>query len=169
VRGSAAVRRVWPESAPLFRRISATDWIDGGWDLAQSVQLAKLVGPLGVDLIDCSSGGISPGAKIPVRNGYQVPFAEEIRRQTGLLTGAVGLISTTAQARAILQEGKADVVLLAREFLRQPCWPLHVANELGSHLVARAISASRARRYTRSRRRKPARFQALHGRPARDT
>jgi 2,4-dienoyl-CoA reductase-like NADH-dependent reductase (Old Yellow Enzyme family) len=126
-----AVRSVWPESAPLFLRISATDWIDGGWDLAQSVQLAKLVGPLGVDLIDCSSGGISPGAKIPVRSGYQVPFAEEIRRQTGLLTGAVGLITTAAQAHAIVQEGKADVVLLAREFLRQPYWPLHVANELG--------------------------------------
>ena len=86
--------------------------------------------PLGVDLIDCSSGGISPGAKIPVRNGYQVPFAEEIRRQSGLLTGAVGLITTAAQAHAILQEGKADVVLLAREFLRQPYWPLHAANEL---------------------------------------
>src|SRR5216683_641198 len=126
-----AVRRVWPESAPLFLRISATDWIDGGWDLAQSVQLAKLVVPLGVDLIDCSSGGISPGAKIPVRNGYQVPFAEEIRRETGLLTGAVGLITTAAQAHAIVQEEKADVVLLAREFLRQPYWPLHVANELG--------------------------------------
>lgn len=126
-----AVRRVWPESAPLFLRISATDWIDGGWDLAQSVQLAKLVGPLGVDLIDCSSGGLSPGAKIPVRSGYQVPFAEEIRRQTGLLTGAVGLITTAAQAQAIVQEGKADVVLLAREFLRQPYWPLYVANELG--------------------------------------
>src|SRR6266849_9660704 len=125
-----AVRRVWPESAPLFLRISATDWIDGGWDLAQSVQLAKLVGPLGVDLIDCSSGGIAPGAKIRVRSGYQVPFAEEIRRRTGLLTGAVGLITTAAQAHAILQEGKADVVLLAREFLRQPYWPLHAANEL---------------------------------------
>src|SRR6267143_454497 len=128
---AAAARRVWPESAPLFLRISATDWIDGGWDLAQSVQLAKLVGPLGVDLIDCSSGGISPGAKIPVRSGYQVPFAEEIRRQTGLLTGAVGLITTAAQAHAIVQEEKADVVLLAREFLRQPYWPLHVANALG--------------------------------------
>jgi 2,4-dienoyl-CoA reductase-like NADH-dependent reductase (Old Yellow Enzyme family) len=118
----------------VFREVlceSATDWIDGGWDLAQSVQLAKLVGPLGVDLIDCSSGGISPGAKIPVRSGYQVPFAEEIRRQTGLLTGAVGLITTAAQAHAVLQEGKADVVLLAREFLRQPYWPLYVANELG--------------------------------------
>jgi 2,4-dienoyl-CoA reductase-like NADH-dependent reductase (Old Yellow Enzyme family) len=127
----AALRRVWPQSAPLFLRISATDWIEGGWDLDQSVELAKLVGPLGVDLIDCSSGGIAPSAKIPVRPGYQVPFADQIRRETGLLTGAVGLISTAAQADAILREDKADVVLLAREFLRQPYWPLHVANELG--------------------------------------
>ena len=127
----SAIRSVWPESAPLFLRISATDWIEGGWDLAQSVRLAKLVGPLGVDLVDCSSGGLAPGAKIPVRAGYQVPFAEEIRRQTGLLTGAVGMITTGSQAAAIIQEGKADVVLLAREFLRQPYWPLHVARELG--------------------------------------
>jgi 2,4-dienoyl-CoA reductase-like NADH-dependent reductase (Old Yellow Enzyme family) len=127
----SAVRRVWPESAPLFLRISATDWIEGGWDLEQSVQLAELVRPLGVDLIDCSSGGLAPGAKIPIRAGYQVPFAEEIRRRTGLLTGAVGLITSAAQADAILREEKADVVLLAREFLRQPYWPLHVAHELG--------------------------------------
>jgi 2,4-dienoyl-CoA reductase-like NADH-dependent reductase (Old Yellow Enzyme family) len=126
-----AVRRVWPESAPLFLRISATDWIEGGWDLEQSIRLAELAGPLGVDLIDCSSGGLAPGAKIPVRAGYQVPFADEIRRRTGLLTGAVGLITTAAQADLILREGKADVVLLAREFLRQPYWPLHVARELG--------------------------------------
>jgi 2,4-dienoyl-CoA reductase-like NADH-dependent reductase (Old Yellow Enzyme family) len=127
----AAVRRVWPESAPLFLRISATDWIEGGWDLEQSTRLAELVGPLGVDLIDCSSGGLAPGAKIPTRAGYQVPFADEIRRETGILTGAVGLITTAGQADAILREGKADVVLLAREFLRQPYWPLHVARELG--------------------------------------
>jgi len=127
----AAVRRVWPESAPLFLRISATDWIEGGWDLDQSTRLVELVGPLGVDLIDCSSGGLALGAKIPTRAGYQVPFADEIRRKTGILTGAVGLITTAAQADAILREGKADVVLLAREFLRQPYWPLHVARELG--------------------------------------
>lgn len=127
----AAVRHAWPESAPLFLRISATDWIEGGWDLEQSTRLAELVGPLGVDLIDCSSGGLAPGAKIPTRAGYQVPFADEIRRETGILTGAVGLITTAAQADAILREGKADVVLLAREFLRQPYWPLHVARELG--------------------------------------
>jgi 2,4-dienoyl-CoA reductase-like NADH-dependent reductase (Old Yellow Enzyme family) len=127
----AAVRRVWPESAPLFLRISATDWIEGGWDVDQSIRLAELVGPLGVDLIDCSSGGLAPGAKIPIRAGYQVPFADEIRRKTGSLTGAVGLITTAAQADEILREGKADVVLLAREFLRQPYWPLQVAHELG--------------------------------------
>jgi 2,4-dienoyl-CoA reductase-like NADH-dependent reductase (Old Yellow Enzyme family) len=127
----SGIRSVWPESAPLFLRISATDWIEGGWDLDQSVELAELVGPLGVDLIDCSSGGLAPGAKIPVRAGYQIPFAEEIRSQTGLLTGAVGMITTAAQADAILREEKADVVLLAREFLRQPYWPLLVANELG--------------------------------------
>ncbi len=127
----SAVRRVWPESAPLFLRISATDWIEGGWDLDQSIRLAEMVGPLGVDLIDCSSGGLAAGAKIPIRAGYQVPFADEIRRKTGILTGAVGLISTAAQADAILREGKADIVLLAREFLRQPYWPLHVAHELG--------------------------------------
>jgi 2,4-dienoyl-CoA reductase-like NADH-dependent reductase (Old Yellow Enzyme family) len=127
----AAVRHVWPESAPLFLRISATDWIAGGWDLDQSIRLAALVGPLGVDLIDCSSGGLAPGARIPTSAGYQVPFADEIRRETGILTGAVGLITTAAQADAILREGKADVVLLAREFLRQPYWPLHVARELG--------------------------------------
>jgi 2,4-dienoyl-CoA reductase-like NADH-dependent reductase (Old Yellow Enzyme family) len=126
-----AIRRVWPESAPLFLRISATDWIEGGWDLDQSIRLAELVRPLGVDLIDCSSGGLAPGAKIPIRAGYQVPFADEIRRQTGILTGAVGLITTAAQADVILREGKADVVLLAREFLRQPYWPLQVARELG--------------------------------------
>jgi 2,4-dienoyl-CoA reductase-like NADH-dependent reductase (Old Yellow Enzyme family) len=126
-----AIRRVWPESAPLFLRISATDWLDDGWDLNQSIRLAEIVRPLGVDLIDCSSGGLAPGAKIPIRAGYQVPFADEIRRQTGILTGAVGLITTAAQADAILREGKADVVLLAREFLRQPYWPLQVARELG--------------------------------------
>lgn len=127
----SAVRRVWPESAPLFLRISATDWIEDGWDIEQSVQLAEMVGPLGVDLVDCSSGGLAPGAKIPVRAGYQVRFADEIRRRTGLLTGAVGLITSAAQADAILRDSKADVVLLAREFLRQPYWPLHVAHELG--------------------------------------
>jgi 2,4-dienoyl-CoA reductase-like NADH-dependent reductase (Old Yellow Enzyme family) len=126
-----SVRKVWPEGYPLWVRISATDWIEGGWDLDQSVELAQQIGPLGTDLVDCSSGGIAPGAKIPVRAGYQVPFADEIRRKAGILTGAVGMITTAAEADAILREEKADVVLLAREFLRQPYWPLRVAHELG--------------------------------------
>jgi 2,4-dienoyl-CoA reductase-like NADH-dependent reductase (Old Yellow Enzyme family) len=126
-----AVRRVWPEKFPLFVRISATDWVPGGWDIDQSVALAELLGPLGVDLIDCSSGGIVPGAQIPLGPGYQVPFAYTIRQQTGILTGAVGMITSAAQADAILGEGKADVVILAREFLRNPYWPLSVARELG--------------------------------------
>ena len=126
-----AVRKVWPEGNPLFVRISATDWVEGGWDVEQSVVLAKMVGPLGVDLIDCSSGGNVPAAKIPVGPGYQVPFAEEIRRRAGILTGAVGMITTPEQADAILREGKADMVLLAREFLRQPYFPLVAGQQLG--------------------------------------
>ena len=127
----AAIRGVWPAGYPLFLRISATDWIDGGWDLDQSVELAKKIAPLGVDLIDCSSGGIAPGANIPIRAGYQVPFAREIRYETKIMTGAVGLITTARQADTILREENADVVILAREFLRQPYWPLQVAGELG--------------------------------------
>jgi 2,4-dienoyl-CoA reductase-like NADH-dependent reductase (Old Yellow Enzyme family) len=127
----AAVRGVWPAGYPLFVRISATDWIDGGWDVDQSVELAKKIAPLGVDLIDCSSGGIAPGAKIPIRAGYQVPFAQEIRYETKIMTGAVGLITSARQADTILREENADVVLLAREFLRQPYWPLQVASDLG--------------------------------------
>ena len=126
-----AVRKVWPEGNPLFVRISATDWVEGGWDVEQSVVLAKMVGPLGVDLIDCSSGGNVPAAKIPVGPGYQVPFAEEIRRRAGILTGAVGMITTPEQADTILREGKADMVLLAREFLRQPYFPLVAGQQLG--------------------------------------
>jgi 2,4-dienoyl-CoA reductase-like NADH-dependent reductase (Old Yellow Enzyme family) len=127
----AAVRKVWPEGYPLWVRISATDWIEGGWDLEQSVELAKQIGPLGVDLVDCSSGGISPKAMIPVRAGYQVPFAEEIRRKAGIMTGAVGMITTPAEVDEIIRDEKADVVLMAREFLRRPYWPLGAAQELG--------------------------------------
>ncbi|HKM91522.1 MAG TPA: NADH:flavin oxidoreductase/NADH oxidase [Candidatus Acidoferrales bacterium] len=127
----SAVRKAWPESNPLWIRISATDWLEGGWDLSQSMELAKQLGPLGVDLVDCSSGGLAPGAKIPIREGYQVPFSEAIRRATGVLTGAVGMITTAEHAEAILQEGKADVVLMARQFLRQPYWPLDAARALG--------------------------------------
>ncbi len=127
----AAVRKVWPAAYPLFVRISATDWIAGGWDLDQSIQLVEKIAPLGVDLIDCSSGGIAPGAKIPIRAGYQVPFAREIRNETDVMTGAVGLIASANQADTILREESADVVIMAREFLRQPYWPLHVAQDLG--------------------------------------
>jgi 2,4-dienoyl-CoA reductase-like NADH-dependent reductase (Old Yellow Enzyme family) len=127
----AAIRGVWPDGYPLFVRISATDWIEGGWDIDQSVELAKKIAPLGVDLIDCSSGGIAPGANIPIRAGYQVPFAREIRYETKIMTGAVGLITSARQADTILLEENADVVILAREFLRQPYWPLQIASDLG--------------------------------------
>jgi 2,4-dienoyl-CoA reductase-like NADH-dependent reductase (Old Yellow Enzyme family) len=126
-----AVRRVWPICYPLFVRISASDWVPGGWDIEQSMALAELLGPLGVDLIDCSSGGMVPNAQIPVAPGFQVPFADQIRQRTGILTGAVGMITNANQADAILDQGKADVVILAREFLRQPYWPLAIARDLG--------------------------------------
>jgi len=129
-----AVRRVWPERAPLFVRISATDWVDGGWDIQQSVEFARQLKGLGVDLIDCSSGGIVPYARIPVGPGYQTPFAERIRREAGILTGAVGMITLPSQAETIVAEGQADAVLLAREFLRDPYWPLRAARELGQQI-----------------------------------
>jgi 2,4-dienoyl-CoA reductase-like NADH-dependent reductase (Old Yellow Enzyme family) len=127
----AAVRTVWPERLPLYVRLSATDWVEGGWNLEESVALARELVPLGVDLIDCSSGGAVPGAVIPVGPGYQVPFAARIRAETGIATGAVGMITTAAQAEAIVASGQADLVLMAREFLRRPHWPLHAALELG--------------------------------------
>ena len=127
----AAVREVWSEEKPLWLRISATDWVEGGWDIEQSVELAKVVKELGVDLIDCSSGGTVAYAVIKVGPGFQVPFAAQIRREAGVATGAVGLITEPKQADAIVREGKADVVLMAREVLRRPQWPLHAAPELG--------------------------------------
>jgi 2,4-dienoyl-CoA reductase-like NADH-dependent reductase (Old Yellow Enzyme family) len=126
-----AVRAVWPGDLPVLLRLSATDWVDGGWDLEQSVRLAGMLGPLGVDLLDCSSGGNVPRAQIPLGPGYQVPLAARIRRETGLATAAVGLITRPAQAQAILDEGAADLVLLGRELLRNPRWPLAAAQELG--------------------------------------
>ncbi len=123
----SAIRRIWPETIPLFVRISASDWTEGGWDVEQSVELAQQIGPLGVDLIDCSSGGNIATAKIPLTPGYQVPFSEAVRKSGGIATGAVGLITSGEQAEAIIAEGKADVIFLAREFLRDPYWPLHVA------------------------------------------
>ena len=126
-----AVRAVWPERLPVFVRISCTDWREGGWDVEQSVELARRLGGRGVDLVDCSSGGAVPDATIPLAPGYQVPFAERIRREAGIATGAVGLITDAAQAEAIVA-GEADCVLLARELLRHPYWPLHAAQELGA-------------------------------------
>ncbi|WP_187262288.1 NADPH dehydrogenase NamA [Pontibacter beigongshangensis] len=125
-----AVRSVWPEEYPLFVRVSATDWTDGGWTAEDAAALAAVLREQGVDLIDCSSGGNVPAAKIPVGPGYQVQFAERIKNQTGILTGAVGLITDAQQAQEILAAGKADLVLLAREFLRDPYFPLHAAHEL---------------------------------------
>lgn len=127
----AATREVWPERLPLFLRISATDWVDGGWDIEQSVALAQAIKGDGVDLIDCSSGGSVPHANIPVEPNYQVPFARRIREATGIATGAVGLITEPAQAEKIIADGDADMVLLARELLRDPYWPRRAARELG--------------------------------------
>lgn len=125
-----AVRVVWPENLPLFVRISATDWAEGGWTPEDSVRLASQLGPLGVDLIDCSSAAILPDIRIPVGPGFQVPFAEKVRRESGLKTAAVGMITEPAQADQIVRTGQADVVLLARELLRDPYWPLRAADQL---------------------------------------
>ena len=125
------VRNVWPDHLPLLVRISATDWVDGGWDFEQSLELVRLLLPLGVDLIDCSSGGSDPHARIPLGPGYQTRFAEQIRRETGGRSGAVGMITAPAQADHIIRSGQADLVLLARELLRDPYWPLRAARELG--------------------------------------
>lgn len=125
-----AVRGAWPKGAPLFVRISATDWVDGGWDLEQSIVLAGELKQRGVDLIDCSSGGSVPHAKVPVGAGYQTPFAQRIRDEADILTAAVGMITSPAQAEHIITTGQADAILMAREFLREPYWPLHAAQEL---------------------------------------
>jgi len=126
-----AVRRVWPERYPVFVRISATDWLEPeGWDLEQSLELARILKTEGVDLIDCSSGNIVPDAKIPAGPGYQVVFAERIRKATGIMTGALGLIVSPQQAETIIRTGQADMVVIARQFLRDPYWPLHAAAEL---------------------------------------
>ncbi|HKG90672.1 MAG TPA: NADH:flavin oxidoreductase/NADH oxidase [Gemmatimonadaceae bacterium] len=126
-----AVRAVWPDELPLYVRISATDWAAGGWDVDQSVELARLLRERGADLIDCSSGGLVPGVKIPVGPGYQTGFAERVRREAGIATGAVGLITDPADADAVVRGGRADLVLLARQMLRDPYWPLHAARRLG--------------------------------------
>jgi 2,4-dienoyl-CoA reductase-like NADH-dependent reductase (Old Yellow Enzyme family) len=126
-----AVRGVWPERSPLFVRISSTDWVEGGWTLDESVELARRLADHGVDLVDCSSGGNASTVRYPIGPGYQAPFAERVRREAKVLTGAVGLITEPAQADTIIRTGQADVVLLARELLRDPHWPLRAARTLG--------------------------------------
>jgi 2,4-dienoyl-CoA reductase-like NADH-dependent reductase (Old Yellow Enzyme family) len=127
----SAIRGALPDRCPLFVRISSTDWTDGGWDIEQSIELSKRLKSLGVDVIDCSSGGNVENATIPVGPGYQVPFAARIRREAGIATAAIGMIVAPAQADQIIRNGEADVVLLAREFLRDPYFPLRAARELG--------------------------------------
>ena len=140
----AAVQEVWPSENPLFVRISATEWTEGGWTADDSVALAKTLKDKGVDLLDCSSGGNVANAKIPLKQGYQVEFAEKVKKESGILTGAVGLITTAFQANEIIQEGEADVVFLAREMLRDPHFPLRAAHELG-HDVNWPVQYERAK------------------------
>jgi 2,4-dienoyl-CoA reductase-like NADH-dependent reductase (Old Yellow Enzyme family) len=127
----AAVRAVWPERLPVFVRLSCTDWVEGGWSIDESVALARELRAAGVDLIDCSSGGAVANARIPVAPGYQVAFAERIRRDAEIATGSVGLITEPEQANEIVRDGFADIVFLARAMLRDPYWPLHAAERLG--------------------------------------
>ncbi|HEY3418127.1 MAG TPA: NADH:flavin oxidoreductase/NADH oxidase [Armatimonadota bacterium] len=140
---TSAIRATWPGDLPLFIRISASDWAEGGWDADQSVALAQQLKSLGIDLVDCSSGGAVPGVKIPAAPGYQVPFAERIRREADLATAAVGLIREPTQADEIIRRGQADLVLLAREMLRDPYWPQHATRHLG-------VSAPRPIQYGRA-------------------
>ena len=135
IRVAAAICEVWPEKFPVFCRISATDWKEGGWDLPQSIELARLLKHAGVDLIDVSSGGLVPNVKIPIAPGYQVPFAAAIRKQAGIATGAVGMITDPEQAEAIIKSGQADLVFLARELLRDPYWPRRAAQQLGDAIT----------------------------------
>lgn len=128
----AAIRDVWPEELPVFVRLSVTDWMEGGWTAEDSIAFARKLKPLGVDLIDCSSGGVVPHARIPVGPGYQVEFAQRIRKEAGIMTGAVGMITASEQADQIIRTGQADLVLLARQFLREPYWPLRAARDLRS-------------------------------------
>ncbi|WP_411280315.1 NADH:flavin oxidoreductase/NADH oxidase [Gemmatimonas sp.] len=127
-----AVRTVWPSDLPLLVRISASDWAEGGWDIAQSVQLATMLHARGVDLLDCSSGGLAAHQQITIGPGYQVPFAQRIRAEASMPTAAVGLITDAIQAEQIIADGSADMVFLARELLRNPRWPLLAAHALGA-------------------------------------
>jgi 2,4-dienoyl-CoA reductase-like NADH-dependent reductase (Old Yellow Enzyme family) len=128
---ATAMRIVMPDDMPLFTRISCTDWVEGGWDLPQSIELARMLKPIGVDLMDCSSGALIKSAKIPFGPGFQVPFATAIRKQAEIMTGAVGMITEAEQANEIITSGKADLAFLAREMLREPYWALKAAKTLG--------------------------------------
>ena len=141
-----AVRTVWSEERPLFVRISATDWVEGGWTIEESVELCRILKTKAVDLVDCSSGGNSPGQKIPLGPLYQIPFAERIKKETGMMTGAVGLITTSQQAEDIIANGQADLVYLARQFLRDAYFPLHAAKELGVD-IQWPLQYERAKKY----------------------
>jgi len=135
LRVTEAIRSVWPKEYPLFIRISSSDWAEGGWTIEDSVKLASILKTKGIDLIDCSSGGLVKHAKIQLGPGYQVPFAERVKKDAGVLTGAVGLITTAPQAEEIVSSEKADLVLLAREFLRDPYFPLRAATELDADVT----------------------------------
>jgi 2,4-dienoyl-CoA reductase-like NADH-dependent reductase (Old Yellow Enzyme family) len=127
----AAVRAAWPEHLPLLLRLSATDWVEGGWNADETVALCRILKGLGIDLVDVSTAGLVPTAKIPVGPGFQTEFAARVRREAGIATAAVGLITSPAQADHIIRSGQADIVLLGREILRNPYWPLTAAQALG--------------------------------------
>ena len=141
-----AIKSVWPEQLPLFVRISATDWTEGGWTEDESVALSALLKVRGVDLKDCSTGGNVSNAKIPTGPSYQVKFSQRIRQEVGILTGAVGIITQAAQAETIIATGQADLILMARETLRNPYFALHAANDLGYHEMEWPVQYERAKR-----------------------
>jgi 2,4-dienoyl-CoA reductase-like NADH-dependent reductase (Old Yellow Enzyme family) len=132
VETTRVLRAVWPDRLPLTVRLSCKDWVEGAWNIEQSVELSRRLKGEGVDLIDCSTGGNLPHAKTPVGPGYRVPFAARIRAEVGIATAAVGIITESAQANEIIRDGKADIVLLARQLLRDPYWPYHAALALGT-------------------------------------
>ncbi|MBW8686830.1 NADH:flavin oxidoreductase/NADH oxidase [Chitinophaga rhizophila] len=140
-----AVREVWPAEYPLFVRISATDWAEGGWNLEESTSLARILKDRGVDLIDTSSGGLTPHQKITVGPLYQTPFAAHIRKEAGILTGAVGLITTPEQAASVIADEQADLVLIARASLRDPYFPMHAADALGEESFEWPVQYERAK------------------------
>ena len=130
----STIQEVWPQNNPLFVRLSATDWVENGWQIEDSVKLSKILKSKGVHLIDCSSGGVISGVKIPLVPAYQTPLAEEVRNKANIATGAVGLITEAEQAEQILQEGKADLILFARESLRDPYLSLNFAKRLNENI-----------------------------------